>query len=151
MYDTARPIPLGLDDHLASIVSCEETHQSLGHLVKPLHNCLSDLDNKKTWQHDWMAVKAVKSLASHLYFAGRNPARHRLDPLHPLWPCPPLTIQFTRLQKISIIHSVCPTMFYGWSNENLWWRTCQRGIPQPSTPWRCRVGGCRLSCCILQP
>merc|ERR1712013_527711 len=55
-----------LDDHLASVVPGEETHQGLRHLVKPVNHRLSHLD-----------------------LARSHPASHGFDPLHPLWSCPP--------------------------------------------------------------
>ena len=42
MYD--RNIHSGLDDHFPGIVACEESHQSLRHLVKAVDNCLPHLD-----------------------------------------------------------------------------------------------------------
>ena len=42
MYD--RNIHSGLDDHFSGIVACEESHQSLRHLVKAVDNCLPHLD-----------------------------------------------------------------------------------------------------------
>ena len=44
---SGRQVDSGLDDHLAGVVPCEESHQGLGHLVEPVDNCLSNLDNKK--------------------------------------------------------------------------------------------------------
>ena len=83
---------LCLDHHLAGVVPCEESHQGLGHLVEAVHNRLSHLDNKRTWQQDdmmeWQSYKSCRQDCS-------SPWSCRRQPSLPLPQSPPPTVVST--------------------------------------------------------
>ena len=83
---------LCLDHHLAGVVPCEESHQGLGHLVEAVHNRLSHLDNKRTWQQDdmmeWQSYKSCQEDCS-------SPWSCRRQPSLPLPQSPPPTVVST--------------------------------------------------------